>query len=154
MQLALQPRVPATNPPGTVLQSQPSRAAPSHSSPSSTTPFPQFSGYDLSSLSNQALPWDDLETDFWFDVDAQSIPRFYVPKAWVRILEDDGSITLSPRVALLVAGGGERRVTQNLKQSCWKPHVRRHRAGASVQTLRTFRFRLLTLDQFSILSAP
>jgi hypothetical protein len=49
--------------------------------------FPQFSGYDLSSLSNQAQPWDDLETDFWFEVDANAIPRFYVPKAWVRILD-------------------------------------------------------------------
>jgi len=49
--------------------------------------YPQFAGYDLSSLSSQPQPWDDLETDFWFDFDAGSIPRFYVPKAWVRILD-------------------------------------------------------------------
>jgi hypothetical protein len=49
--------------------------------------FPQFSGYDLSSLSNQARPWDDIETDVWFDIDAGNVPRFYVPQQWVRILD-------------------------------------------------------------------
>jgi hypothetical protein len=47
--------------------------------------FPQFSGYDLSSLSSQAQPWNDIETDFWFDIDAGSVPRFYANNAWVRI---------------------------------------------------------------------
>jgi len=49
--------------------------------------YPQFSGYDLSSLSSQAQAWDDLETDFWFDVGADAIARFYVPKSWVRIMD-------------------------------------------------------------------
>lgn len=49
--------------------------------------FPQFSGYDLSSLSEQAQAWDDVSTDVWFDVDGGGVPRFHVPRAYVKILD-------------------------------------------------------------------
>lgn len=48
--------------------------------------YPQFSGYDLSSLSEQPQAWNDVGTDFWFDFD-NGVPRFYVPVTEARILD-------------------------------------------------------------------
>ena len=45
---------------------------------------PQLSGYDLSSLSEQPQAWNDISTDFWFDV-VNGAPRFFVPVNYVRI---------------------------------------------------------------------
>lgn len=49
--------------------------------------FPQLAGYDLSSLSSQAQPWDDLSTDLWFEFDGQAVARLGVPANFVRILD-------------------------------------------------------------------
>lgn len=49
--------------------------------------FPQLAGYDLSSLSSQGQPWNDLSTDFWFEYDAGLVGRFTVPTGLVRILD-------------------------------------------------------------------
>lgn len=47
---------------------------------------PLLAGYDLSSLSEQAQAWNDVSTDFWYDV-VGGVPRFLVPTGYVRILD-------------------------------------------------------------------